>query len=176
MKRFFYYELYKLFAKQLPVSFSKPLGPLARRFRVWCARHLFDYVGRGCNIEKNCDFGSGSGISLGDYSGLGVCCRIGAHTTIGSNVMMGPEVVVLTQNHRHDDLDRPMRLQGYEHKPVVIDDDVWIGTRAIILPGVHIGRGVIVGAGAVVTKSIPDYSIVGGVPAKIIKDRRASKV
>lgn len=175
MKKFLFNGLYNLFAKRLPVSFSKPFGVLARKIRGWCARHLFDHIGKGCNIEKNCDFGSGSGISLGDYSGLGVNCRIGAHTTIGRNVMMGPEVIVLTQSHRHDDTERPMRLQGYEHKPVVIDDDVWIGTRAIILPGVHIGRGVIVGAGAVVTKSVPDFSIVGGVPAKIIKNRKVKE-
>ena len=66
-----------------------------------------------------------------------------------------------------------MRLQGFSNvKPVVIGDDVWLGRRAIILPGVCIGNGSIIGAGAVVTKDIPPFSVAVGVPAKVIKDRK----
>lgn len=85
--------------------------------------------------------------------------------------MMGPEVVILTNSHKFNSVDVPMNKQGSFIEPVVIGNDVWIGTRAIILPGVRIGNGVIIGAGAIVTKDVPDYAVVGGVPAKIIRFR-----
>lgn len=87
--------------------------------------------------------------------------------------MMGPDVVILSGGHVFDRTDIPMRLQGgKKSRPTVIGDDVWIGTRAIIMPGVRIGSGVIIGAGAVVTKDVPDYAIVGGVPAKVLRYRK----
>ena len=86
--------------------------------------------------------------------------------------MMGPDVVILTNSHIFTDISLPMRCQGETVAPVYIGDDVWIGTRVIILPGVRIGNGVIIGAGAVVTKDIPDYAVVGGIPAKIIRYRK----
>ena len=64
-----------------------------------------------------------------------------------------------------------MNVQGSTRKWVIIEDDVWIGTRAIILPGTRIGKGSIIGAGSVVTKDVPQYSIVGGNPARILKTR-----
>ncbi len=86
--------------------------------------------------------------------------------------MMGPEVHIYATSHGYTDTGRPMRLQGYTPpRPVVIEDDVWIGTRAIILPGVRVGAGSIIGAGAVVTKSVPPYSIVAGNPARVVKSR-----
>ena len=92
---------------------------------------------------------------------------------IGKNVMMGPEVIVYTHNHEFSRTDIPMNQQGKgKTDPVYIDDDVWIGRRAMILPGVHIGRGSIIGAGAVVSKSIPEFSVAVGVPAKVVKTRK----
>lgn len=86
---------------------------------------------------------------------------------------MGAECIVYTKNHAFSNLDTPMMYQGYlETKPVYIEDDVWIGGRVIILPGRRIGKGAIVGAGSVVTKDVPDYAIVGGNPAKVLKYRK----
>lgn len=86
--------------------------------------------------------------------------------------MMGPQITIITENHRFDGLEVPMALQGQaESKPVVIEDDVWVGARAIILPGVTIGAHSIVGAGSVVTKDVPPWTVVGGNPARIIKVR-----
>jgi len=87
--------------------------------------------------------------------------------------MMGPEVIILGQNHRFDDCEIPMRLQGYDKVPPVrIEDDVWIGTRVIILPGVKIEKGAIIGAGAVVTKDVPPFAICIGNPSRVIKIRK----
>lgn len=87
--------------------------------------------------------------------------------------MMGPDVVILGGGHNTHLTDIPMRLQGSpEAKCTIIGNDVWIGTRAILMPGIKIGNGCIIGAGAVVTKDIPDFAVVGGVPAKIIKYRK----
>ena len=87
--------------------------------------------------------------------------------------MMGPDVVIMTNSHNFERIDIPMNIQGSAvPKKVVIGNDVWIGTRAIILPGTTIGNGAIIGAGAVVTKDVPEYGIVGGVPAKLIRNRK----
>lgn len=93
--------------------------------------------------------------------------------TIGENVMMGPEVLIYTQNHRMDDPDVPMRTQGMrEIKPVFIEDDVWVGARVCILPGVTIGKGSVIGACAVVARDIPPYSVAVGNPARVVKTRK----
>ena len=87
--------------------------------------------------------------------------------------MMGRDVIIMASSHKFDDCNIPMRLQGYKPvKEVIIEDDVWIGHRVIILPGVNIGKGSIIGAGSVVTRDVPQYAIVGGIPAKIIRYRK----
>jgi maltose O-acetyltransferase len=140
---------------------------------MYNCRCLFKNCGKDINIEKGAYFSDGSQITIGDHSGIGVNCYLYGEIRIGNDVMMGPEVIVLTINHQFDRLDVPMRLQSYyPPKPVTIGDDVWIGTRVIILPGVTIGKGVIIGAGAVVTRDVPDYAIVGGNPANVIRYRK----
>ena len=86
--------------------------------------------------------------------------------------MMGPDVTILTQTHNIERIDIPMGQQGMRVSEVVIGNDVWIGMRAIIMPGVKVGNGAVIGTGAVVTKDVPDYAVVGGVPAKIIRFRK----
>lgn len=156
-----------MFAAHLPQSRRFPLAKKIRRF---FSKRIIAYQGENVNIEKNASFTPA--LQIGDQSGIGISCEINGPVTIGKYVMMGPEVVVYTSGHNFDRIDIPMQQQGSsEEKPVVIEDDVWIGRRAIIMPGVHIGRGCVIGAGAVVTKDIPDYSVVGGVPARILKRR-----
>lgn len=90
---------------------------------------------------------------------------------IGNYVMIGQNTYIGTLNHGFTDWKKPMYFQKDTHENVIIEDDVWIGTKAIILPNVRIKRGAFVAAGAVVTKDIDEYSVVGGVPAKHIKYR-----
>lgn len=158
-------------ARHLPAS-NHRLGRFARPVRAWICRGLFKHAGRGINIERGAYFGSGLEIEIGDYAGIGVNCQLWGPVRIGNEVAMGPEVVIITRDHRLDNPDVPIRLQGYrESEPVVIGDNSFIGQRVIILPGVRIGRCAIVGAGAVVTKDVPDYAIVGGNPARVIRMR-----
>ena len=87
--------------------------------------------------------------------------------------MMGPDVCIMTSSHSTMRTDAPMNKQSHLPKrKVVIGDDVWIGRRVIILPGITVGKGSIIGAGAVVTKDVPEYAVVAGVPAKVIKYRK----
>lgn len=91
---------------------------------------------------------------------------------IGDDTIFGPGVSIHAENHNFKDLDKPIRLQGATRKGIKIGKNCWIGSKVIILDGVNIGDNVIIGAGAVVTKDIPDFAIAAGVPAKIIKNRR----
>lgn len=86
--------------------------------------------------------------------------------------MMGPDVVILTHTHNIDCTDISMGDQSARVAKVTIGNDVWIGMRSIIMPGVKIGNGAVIGAGAVVTKDVPDYAVVGGIPARVIRFRK----
>ena len=109
---------------------------------------------------------------IGDFSELGTNSIIQSNTFIGNNVIMGPDVKIFTKNHKFDSITIPIQFQGHTEEKVTIGNDVWLGANVIITPGVNIGNHVIVAAGSVVTKDIPDYAIVGGIPAKIIKMRK----
>lgn len=87
---------------------------------------------------------------------------------IGEDVLIGPEVIIYSQNHVFKDRSRLIREQGYDQAPVTIGRDVWIAARAIILPGVNVGTGAVVAAGAVVSSDVAPYSVVAGVPARPI--------
>lgn len=165
---YFYYSL----AVWLPDP-PRPIGGICLRFRTWLASKIFLQAGHDIKVSRNVRFGSGKNVVIGSYSGLNVGCWIGNDTIIGNDVMFGPEVSILSGGHNFERTDIPMREQGATpRKPVVIGDDVWIGTRVIILPGIQIGSHSIIGAGSVVTKDIPEYAVVAGNPATIKKFRK----
>ena len=173
-KKFAGIVLYRMVARYLPASYEKLTGGFSKRFRAFCTRLILDECGSNVNIEKGADFALN--IKIGNNSGIGKNSIVGAYTQIGDNVMMGEACFIYARNHKTDRLDVPMCIQGFEeYRPVVISDDVWIGARVTILPGAKIGKGVIIGAGAVITGEIPDYAVVGGVPARIIKYRNQQK-
>ena len=170
VKRTFGKVLYHLIGIHLPPSFSR-LSFGSRRFRQFCAKLILDNCGDWVNIEQGVHFGDG--LSIGNGSGIGANSYIPSDVVIGDNVMTGQELLIFTQNHRMDRTDIPMGCQGNtESKQVVIGNDVWIGSRVIILPGVHIGNGAVIGAGAVVTKDVPDFEVWGGNPARRLKSRK----
>lgn len=175
LKRGFWYIFYYGFAQHLPASYRfQPLGKFAKWCRATACKRLFRVCGQRVNVEKGANFYTGWEIELGDDSSLGIDCMIPYDLKVGADVMMGPYVVIVGDSHQFSQTDIPMRLQEIkEYPPVRIEDDVWIGARAIILPGLKIGKGAIIGAGSVVTKDIPPYAICAGNPAKIIRYRES---
>ena len=163
--------LYFGLARYLPISYSPLSLGLTKPFRAMLCRYMFEKCGKNVNVERGAWFGYN--IEIGDNSGIGINSLLNTSggIIIGDNVMMGPDVVIITRNHKHNDATKIMMEQGYEKAPVIIEDDVWIGTRVIILAGVRVGRSSIIGAGAVVTKDIPPFSVVGGNPARVLKKR-----
>lgn len=167
-KRFFIFVYYHL-AIHLPASFSF-CGSIGRGFRYALCKQIFKECGRNVNIEKGARFGSGINICIGDNSGIGINADIPDGTKIGKNVMMGPNCFVIGHNHRYDRVDMPMCKQGFvQAKSLTIEDDCWIGRDVLITGGRTIRKGSIIAARCVLTKDFPDYTIVGGNPAKLIK-------
>ena len=139
--------------------------PPYRRFRL----------GQKSVIESYCCINNAVGdITIGDHTRIGIHCTVIGPVCIGNNVNLAQGITVTALNHNFEDCNKRIDEQGISTKPVVIGDDVWIGANAVILPGVTIGRHVVVAAGAVVTKDVPDFSIVAGVPAKVIKQLAVS--
>lgn len=96
----------------------------------------------------------------------------GGPITIGNGVRIAPYVMMFASNHIFADTDIPIFKQGNEAAPITIEDDVWVGGKVMIIAGVRIGHGSVIGAGAVVTKDIPPWSIAVGVPARVIGTRK----
>jgi maltose O-acetyltransferase len=163
---------YVIFQHLPPTNIYYPFRLVLRKLRSGVCALFIHECGKNVNIEKGAKIGRGNKLSIGDRSGIGVNCLACGKIRIGSDVLMGPEVIILTVNHRFEAADKTIREQGsMPEEEVVISNDVWIGARAIILPGVHIGKGAIVGAGAVVTKDVPEFGIVAGNPARLIRYR-----
>ena len=145
------------------------LGGCCRRFL--CQR-IFRRCGKHVNIERGANFGRGTDIEIGDYSGIGINAVIPGDTIIGRYVMMAPGCRILSENHCYESIDTPMMFQGKAlRKQTVIGDDVWIGQDVLMTPGRNIAQGTIVGARCVLTKDFPPYSIVGGNPSRLIRRR-----
>lgn len=127
-------------------------------------------LGRRSVIESFCCINNAVGdITIGDHSRIGIHCTVIGPVAIGSHVNLAQGITVTALNHNFSEQEKCIDEQGVSTKEVVIEDDVWIGANAVILPGVHIGRHTVVAAGAVVKKDVPAGSMVAGVPAKIIK-------
>ena len=127
-------------------------------------------LGRRSVVESYCCINNAVGdVVIGDNTRIGIHCTVIGPVTIGSHVNLAQGITVTALNHNFSDPSLRIDEQGVSTKAVVIGDDVWIGANAVILPGVTIGSHVVVAAGAVVTKDVPANTLVGGVPAKIIK-------
>jgi maltose O-acetyltransferase len=152
-----------------PQQLEQEAATLPRKLLRWLGAHHPDnrtrqiffrltgvHIGEGTNITP--------GLIVNDgYSGL---CRIGNRVSIATNVTL---VVDSNPNNSRLALQPYVQEQLVKTAPVVIEDDVWLGTNAVVLPGVRVGRGAVVGAGAVVTRDVPPFSVVAGVPAHVIR-------
>jgi maltose O-acetyltransferase len=141
--------------------------------RNWFYRTLFKrldgfaFIYQGAYLDHSQNISAGHSLAIN--TGAFISAR--APLTFGDGVLIGPNVVIVTSNHRYDLDDRPINEQGHDPKPIHIGSDCWIGANAVIVPGVHVADGTIVSAGAVVTRDTEPYSIVAGVPARRIGAR-----
>ena len=171
MKKFFLF-LYYAFFQYIPMQ-PMPGWQIGYALRAWCVRHILgNRAGKNLLVKDHCYFGNGNRLTVGNRSQMGSNARFSGTITLGEDVVMGPDVVMMAVSHEFGRTDIPINQQGAKpDEPIVVGNDVWIGTRVIILPGVHLGDHCIVAAGAVVTKSFPEKCIIGGVPAKVIRMR-----
>lgn len=169
-------------AKSIGIQFHRQLHRLSnwkrwdviKSLRGWHYRNLVSSAGENLRVATNVKLANPKNISVGDNCYLGDGVQLYAWNekiSIGNHVLIAADAKMITRKHGFSDMEAPISEQGYMNAPVIIEDDVWIGFQAIILSGVTIGEGSIVGAGAVVTKNVDPYSIVGGVPAKLIRKR-----
>jgi len=168
MKRF-WLVIYYVIAIRLPNVYF-PMGKYFNKLRIKILKHVID-IGTDTVIESNFKFGLKEKIVIGDNCEINEGVYIQS-AIIGNYVLIAHNVSILAITHNFKDKTQMIIHQGFtEVKPVVIGDDVWIGRNAIILPGISLGQGAIVGAGAVVTKNVEPYMIVGGTPARVIGRR-----
>lgn len=138
---------------------------LWRRFRYGAVNvHPTSYLGAGCIIDRS--------LVMGPYGYIGPGAIIPVGVVMGKYVMIGPGLLITGDDHRFDKVGEAVIFSGRpEQRECIIEDDVWIGARVIILKGTRIGRGAVIAAGAIVVKDVEPYTIVGGVPARIIGRR-----
>jgi len=163
---------FRIFAGSiLAYSYNHLIGNLpSRQLRMAYLKAYLAEIGTGTSVQMGCRFLNGRKVHLGSHNVINFGCLFdGRHYPIytGANVSIGPEATILTLGH--DPQSPHFNNKGGE---IIIKDYVWIGYRALILPGITLGEGAVVGAGAVVTKEVEPYTIVGGNPAQFIKKRQ----
>jgi acetyltransferase-like isoleucine patch superfamily enzyme len=135
-------------------------------------------IGRGTLIRPSGYYGGevGIGLRFGDRSSIGPGGYIGCsgRVVVGNDVMMGPGVSIFSEDHNFSSISATIKEQGVTRSFAIIEDDVWIGSGSTITAGVTVGRGSVVAAGSVVTRDVAPYTLVGGVPARVIRDRTTS--
>lgn len=167
---FIYRLLYKIILS-IPYILDKMIAPIIKGQMKKCGKNVYirpltsDFKGLW-------NLSIGNNTSIPKYSTF-YCTE--APLTIGSHVIFGPKPTIITGDHRTNEIGKFI-IESHDKlptndAPVIIEDDVWCGANVTILKGVKIGRGSVIAAGSIVTKSVPPYSIVGGVPAKLIKYR-----
>jgi maltose O-acetyltransferase len=162
--------LYYLFFSKLPNSWW-PGGRFFNKLRVACVRSILP-TGKNIKIQRSVYIGSGNNIVIGNNCQINELARLD-NVVIGNNVMIARESIILGKMHESNDVNVPMNEQGVKDvRQTIIEDDVWLGLRVVVMPGVTISKGTIIAAGAVVTKDTEPFSIYGGVPAKLIKRRK----
>jgi len=149
------------------------------RLSTWWWRMFIPHMSSSAHIVWGVEISNPALMKIGHHTYINTGTKFLLHekgVTIGDYVAIGPECMFITSNLDSSDIFTPMSVRNKKtSKAIVAKQDVWIGARSIILPGVTIGKGAVVGAGAVVTKDVPEYAVVGGVPARVLKYRKTSK-
>ena len=133
------------------------------------------YFGFNCKLYASELSSIKIGFNASFNSNVMINARGKGKISIGNNVLIGPNVVIRSSNHSFKSTNKPIIEQGMKDGQIIVHDDVWIGSNVVILPNCEIGKGSIIAAGAVVTSNIDSYTVVGGVPAKLIKKREQIK-
>ena len=167
------YDVVVLFEIISGIVFFLPRFPLFNSLKSCFLRLVGAKVGKRVVYYSGAWISTGKNLCLGDDVDVakGVYITTKGGVTIGDRVLIGYRTQIISANHVVPEKHGRIFDAGHDYKPVVIGDDVWIGANCIICPGVHIGEGAIVGAGSVVTHDVEAFSVVGGVPAKLIKKR-----
>lgn len=132
-------------------------------------------VGAKAIIEDYVTINNGmGGVFIGDRSLIGISSVLIGPIRLGNDVIIAQHVVFSGLNHGYQDLTMPINDQPCTTADIVVEDEVWIGANAVVTAGVHIGKHAVVAAGSVVTKDVPAYSVVGGNPARVIKQYNAA--
>lgn len=127
-------------------------------------------LGAQSTIEDFSAINNGVGdVIIGERTRIGLSNTIIGPVKVGNDVRLAQNVVLSGLNHNYDKIDSPIHAQGVSTKPIIIEDESWIGANVVVVPGVTIGKHSIVAAGSVVTKNVPEYSVVAGNPARILK-------
>ena len=129
------------------------------------------WIDRGAIIKSGSDLDSLVSIDANSYIGMNTVVDGVGSVLIGKNVLIANSCSINSTQHKFDNLDLPIIKQPTQKTQIKIEDNVWIGARTVILPGVVIGEGSVVGAGSVVTKNVEPFSVVVGVPAKTLRSR-----
>lgn len=132
-------------------------------------------IGAMCMIRPSGYYSRlGVGLRVGDRTGVGPYCYFGCSggIEVGDDVLMGPGVMLFSEDHEFESTCLPIKNQGVTWKPIVIEDDCWLGGGVRVTGGVRIGRGSVVGAGSVVTRDLPPWSVSAGMPARVLRLRR----
>ena len=162
------------FSSSLPAQIDKSLIVTGREdFPDFIKSGQYGWIERDVMIWSSADDGADPQLTIGKRTFIGQHTVIGVFqpVSIGSYSMIGAYCYLISANHRYERRDIPMGEQGFSGAPIVLEEDVWLGTHVVVLPGVTIGKGAIVAAGSIVNKSIPPYEIWGGTPAKFIRER-----
>lgn len=162
------YAIYLIFFKNTAEDY-RPYALFFPKIRNILVSSYLDDCGKKIRVKSGAEISPY--CSVGDCSELGTRCLIQSNVYIGNNVIMGPDVKIYSRNHKSINIEVPIQNQGKDYFETRIGDDIWIGANVVILPGVTINSHSIIAAGAVVTKDVEPYSVVGGVPAKLIKKR-----
>jgi len=143
---------------------------MTARFRALIYSIFMSGVGRRTYISRGVVILSPRNVKIGTDVTINVGCRLDGNggLDIGSFSMFGTNVTILTAGHKFENIDVPMKQQGNWTKKTIVGNDVWIGSNAVIMPGVVLGDGSIIGANSVVTKNVKQLNIVAGIPAKVI--------